>query len=164
ASAALRLIEFVLRSNTFERCEDLLNEFRQHYASHTHTVGDQRLLEAQLMLRRGDTRRARNILNGVLDSRFSSPTQRATAWTLVARCDKMSANDALARAALASAKLLQPQLQDGFAIALMHDTEEQLKSVDVPLLPFQQRSPNFDVDANLTEAEMLVIEAAHKAY
>src|SRR5204862_7167211 len=103
-TAALGLIECLLRGGQFEGCAAALDQFERGFQGEIEVAAERRVLEAALMIQTGRLEAARGLLEELVGVTVPNRGYRARAWALLAWCEKLSGHTAWAERALVAAR------------------------------------------------------------
>jgi len=163
-SAALGLIECLLRGGEFEDCARELERFKRVFQGEQEVLAEQKVLQAELWIETGRMDSARGLLEELVSMRVANRGYRARAWALLALCERSAGRIAWAERALVAAREAAEIVQDGLTRALVREIGLTFgAAVEVAMaMPYQTDGEDAlwcDVDHNLEMARLNVVAA-----
>jgi tetratricopeptide (TPR) repeat protein len=165
-SAALGLVECLLRGGDYARCETELVRLEVAFEMGDELVAEKIVLRAELWMETGREEEARGVLQRLVSERVAHRGYRARAWCLLALCEKRAGRSAWAERAITAAQEALGMVQDGLAKALVEELalEVERREEVVLAMPYQTMGSDerwCDVDYNLEMARLNVVAAVH---
>jgi hypothetical protein len=160
-TASWCLVECLLRSGQFERCEAEL-ERKLNWSEESDA--QRSLIEAELWMETGREARARAVLEELAAKRLAHRGNRARAWGLLAMVEKQAGQMVAAERSMSAAKEAAAAAQDGFSRALVEELALEVETREIRTLemPYQRDEARWcDMDYNLEMARLNVVAAAH---
>jgi len=169
ATAALHLIECLLRAGDWARCELGLDRFQKVFGGREEAGPEFAVLRAELWLETDRLTQARAALEAMVEQRPANRAHRARAWALLAISEKRTGRAAWAERAAAAARESLEHVQDGFAKMWVASLLARLQPVALPpaAMPYQQPDEDsrwVDMEHNLEMARLNVAESAFRRH
>jgi tetratricopeptide (TPR) repeat protein len=165
-TAALAMIECLLRGRQFERCSTELERFERAFDGEEEVLLGHRVLQAEFWMETGSLEAARGSLESLAATRVANRGYRARAWALLALCENRGRRPAWADRAIGAAMGAVDSAQDGFARALVREVKAivETKAEVLLAMPYQKSGDDdrwCDIDHNLEMARLNVVAAVH---
>ena len=168
-TAALRLIECLLRAGDLGRCEKELVRLGAAFGGQEDVMAECQVLRAEVMLGLGRVEDARGLLTESVETRPANRAFRARAWALLAECELRAGHRVFAQKAMEAARGALEHAQDGYARMLVEEVGARV-GLALPLagpMPYQDAGQDgrwYDLDHNLAIAKLNVVEAVHRRH
>lgn len=169
ATAALQLIECLLRAGDWKRCEAELDRFQRVFSGGEEAGAAFAVLRAELWMETGRLSLARAALGALAEQRPANRAHRSRAWILLAVCEERTGHTLWAERAVLAARESIEHVQDGFARAWVAETADRLRSIATPVAPMPYQEPGddsrwCDMEHNLEMARLHVVESVYRRY
>ena len=169
ATAALQLVECLLRSGEWKKGEAQLERCQRVFGGREEAGLDFSILRAELWMETGRTGEARALLATLVEQRPANRAYRARAWALLAVCEEKAGQRIWAERAAEAAKESLAQVQDGFAKSWIEKILTRIGRVETPPAPMPYQQPGddgrwCDLDHNLEMARLHVIESVYRRF
>ena len=169
ATAALHLIECLLRAGDWTRCEAGLDRFQKFFSDREDAGAEFAVLRAELWMETGRLAMARTALEALAEQRPANRAHRARAWALLAVCEQNAGRTLWAGRAAAAARESLEHVQDGFTRAWVTELTARLRNASAPAaaMPYQDPGEDgqwCDMEHNLEMARLHVVESVYRRY
>lgn len=168
ATAALHLIECLLRAGDWERCEAELDRYQRQFGGREEAGVEFAVLRAELWLGTGRQGEARGLLGNLVEQRPANRAHRARAWALLAICEQRAGQTMWADRAMVASREALEHVQDGFTRAWVLRQAEEMQTTPVAgVMPYQRPDEDarwYDLDHNLEKARLHVVEGVYRRY
>jgi tetratricopeptide (TPR) repeat protein len=166
-SAALGLMECLIRAREFGRCETEMKRLEKRLEGEE--LAELRVLQAEMWIESGREELARGVLEELVAHKLANRGYRARAWALLALCEKRAGRNVWAERAMLAARDALGVVQDGFARAMVIETGGLVEArVEIEAaMPYQGDGEDplwCDVDHNLEMARLNVVAAVHAKF
>lgn len=159
----LALVEALARGGKLDAAQRYLERLGARFGTQPELRIEARMIEAQVMLARGEMHKARAVLEALLEAQIPQRGHRARAWVLLAECEREAGRRHWAERALEAAREAAEAAQDGFTRALI-ETYTRRAPLELPM-PYQGDADRWcDMDYNLEMARLNVVAAAHERH